>query len=245
MNAVSTWLASTAGIYGGVAIIGGVLLSLQIWYLGGSMVEMVPAIYVIVAVLGRLKWLLTMVPVAIFGSLLVAFLWDGFRVTELESLILALTSCVVIGASFRLSEIVGARHPTRMGRKLFRASVPKFDRIAPSHLVSLLLFGLAWWSAGYLITDFTNAANSPRYLAEYQLWLKRTYRLVAWAYCGIQIVVVLAAVFTITNGLLSYWGVSSRAGLMPHVRLLHELWKWNGPDQRRIGRAVAKQGRES
>lgn len=223
------------------------LLGFLLYSIGASMGCIVPAIVAVAAVISQRAFLLAAMPFVVFATLSITLVFDRMLVfdsmamSSVESLLLGITGLTIIATAGRVQSIM---HPsvrqviTQRVAYTPAAAGSLRQFVAPSHLISLLLFLVAWFAAGYLVADFNLATSNPQQFERYRLHLKQNVGLVPWAYLGIQLVVLLGLFFSVVHGVLSYLRCRNNDGMMAAMLLRHELWRWNGSEQRMIAKAL-------
>lgn len=225
--------------YGFLTLLSCALVSFLLYSRGASIVCAAPILLCAVALVMRRSFLLFVLPYVVMVTICVTVLSDRLQFSAMRGSALAISAFVAVAVSSRLH---GMLFPTsrRVLTQHVVYSVPPVSRSrqrAASHVVSLVFMAIAWWFAGYLNSDFAMAVNSSQF-QEYRIWTSESFRMVPWAYCGIKIVIVLATLFSVAYGLLSYLQCRSDSGMMAAMLLRHELWRWNGKEQRMIAKAL-------
>lgn len=117
----------------------------------------------------------------------------------------------------------------------------KKGRIGWGHFLSVPMLLLAWWMAKYLSGQLTVFATSDQaYKQAYMILHKRLGILPEW-YVGLKVVFFLAFLLWICRQIFGYLTLQRREPSVAAMHLRSELWKWDGSEQRMVGRQLGKQ----
>lgn len=212
-------------------------LSFLLYQAGGSSTNSLTITFIgVLAAITRRSLLLQAVPLSVFGAMNYEFL--RFEVNESQWLPFALLGFIAIAASMRLVSLKETSLQQAVTQRLVYTHLPTktSNKFSPSHLITILCFASAWLLAGFLIADFRLVTSDLNKFRSFKSMLDRTIGLDPGAYVGIKITLILAMLFAVTYGLLSYLAIRNTNSLYPRLALRFELWHWNGPDQKRIAK---------
>ena len=122
-------------------------------------------------------------------------------------------------------------------------AVQKLDGAASSKRIDFgLLFTLAflfigWFVAGYMASQLASVLRNYR---NARAFLDRRIGLLPEWYVGLIVLFVLAASLWLAQQVFSYLMLRQRAGSVAAMHLRSELWKWDGYEQRQIGKELSR-----
>lgn len=111
------------------------------------------------------------------------------------------------------------------------------------HLLSLPMLILAWWSAGHLSNQLSIFATSRRaYQQAYAMLHERVGILPEW-YVGLKALFLLTILLWICRQIFAYLALRRQEPSVAAMHLRSELWRWDGAEQRMVGKQLGKRQR--
>jgi hypothetical protein len=119
-------------------------------------------------------------------------------------------------------------------------SAENVGRIGLGHLLTLPLLFCAWWCAGYLSTQLVTFVSSPRaYRSAYRILDQRIGLLPEW-YVGVKVLFAITILIWVVRQMFDYVALLHRDHSVAQMHLRRELWRWDGSEQRMIGKQLGK-----
>lgn len=197
---------------------------------------------IIAGTIVRKPFLFRVAPVLTFGLVLTVASSTSLPIAF--SFVLTVVTLSLVAAVARLEQIVcSSAHQAATLQITYVPISRSFDlQNSPSnrHLMSLLFILGAWLLTAYWTFDFSWSVTDVRVFNQYREGLQLRFGLVPAGYLGIQLVFLLATLFAIAQGMLFFFKRSDGTTSMSQLLLRHELWKWNGWEQRKIAKALKK-----
>ena len=162
------------------------------------------------------------------------------KLIAFSGLIAIVTSARLSGLNKPFSRLIASRriNNSASGNK---ASTP----IGWGHTLTLPLLLFAWWFAGFLSSHLTLfARNSHAYGKAYGRLHENLGVLPEW-YVGLKVLFFLTFVLWICRQIFGYVALKNRDRGVAAMHLRSELWRWDGTEQRWVGRQLGRKRRDS